>query len=280
MTIQILNYNMKPVDVAFSTFPGGEEHVRIGDLQNSNVVRVEAKITSSSEFMRLVMLLDALNRMNVMWDLLIPYFPYARQDRVCNTGEAFSLEVASSILDSMYKVGCTYKVADVHSPVIKTLIYITETPTFQIISSWTKLHDTLKSGEYVLVAPDKGAVKRVSEVSVVLDVPFIQCDKVRDPATTKITGMSVPENLDPNVHYMIVDDICDGGRTFIEVAKAMKANGATKISLYVTHGIFSNGMGELSKYFESIWTTNSFHDRMLGTYNEMEIHFFDIFSIM
>ncbi len=56
----------------------------------------------------------------------------------------------------------------------------------------------------------------------------------------------------------IVDDICDGGRTFIELAKTLKEKGAEKIYLYITHGIFSNGFGDLSTYFEHIYTTNSF----------------------
>ena len=33
-------------------------------------------------------------------------------------------------------------------------------------------------------------------------------------------------------------DICDGGRTFIELAKVLKDNGAKRVTLYVTHGIF------------------------------------------
>jgi ribose-phosphate pyrophosphokinase len=71
-------------------------------------------------------------------------------------------------------------------------------------------------------------------------------------------------NSDPTV-FVIVDDICDGGRTFIEVAKAIRKNRPTpiyqdKIFLVVSHGIFSNGLYELSKWVDGVWSTNSFSD--------------------
>jgi ribose-phosphate pyrophosphokinase len=61
--------------------------------------------------------------------------------------------------------------------------------------------------------------------------------------------------------YVIIDDICDGGRTFVELAKAIKDGRPTaKIYLVVTHGIFSAGYDQLGEYFEKIYTTNSYKD--------------------
>jgi ribose-phosphate pyrophosphokinase len=61
-----------------------------------------------------------------------------------------------------------------------------------------------------------------------------------------------------DLKYVIIDDICDGGRTFVELAKAMKESRPTaKIYLIVTHGIFSAGFDTLNQYFEGIYTTNS-----------------------
>jgi ribose-phosphate pyrophosphokinase len=73
---------------------------------------------------------------------------------------------------------------------------------------------------------------------------------------------------DADKDVFIIDDICDGGRTFIEIAKAV--NEVRKLSssvkpehygknyLIVTHGIFSAGFGQLAEYFEGIYTTNSY----------------------
>ncbi len=62
--------------------------------------------------------------------------------------------------------------------------------------------------------------------------------------------------------YVIVDDICDGGATFIEIAKKIKAaDPFARIYLIVTHGIFSKHTRELAEYFENIYTTNSIRNQ-------------------
>jgi len=57
-----------------------------------------------------------------------------------------------------------------------------------------------------------------------------------------------------------VDDICDGGGTFLGLATALKEKNAGKLSLIVSHGIFSKGFEELNKSFDTVFTTNSFRD--------------------
>ena len=55
---------------------------------------------------------------------------------------------------------------------------------------------------------------------------------------------------------LIVDDICDGGGTFSGIAQVLRANGAEKIYLCVTHGIFSKGI-EING-IDEIFTTDSY----------------------
>ena len=59
---------------------------------------------------------------------------------------------------------------------------------------------------------------------------------------------------------LIVDDICDGGRTFIELAKEIRKQTNLPIYLIVTHGIFSAGFEQLNEYFAGIFCTNSIKD--------------------
>jgi ribose-phosphate pyrophosphokinase len=56
---------------------------------------------------------------------------------------------------------------------------------------------------------------------------------------------------------IIIDDICDGGRTFIELAKVIKEQTDKPIYLVVTHGIFSGGFEKLSDVLDGIFCTNS-----------------------
>jgi ribose-phosphate pyrophosphokinase len=90
----------------------------------------------------------------------------------------------------------------------------------------------------------------------------------------------VPLNgTNPTEDFFIFDDICDGGRTFIEIAKVIKSHVwpsdekfQGKIYLVVTHGIFSAGLLELSKWFECVYTTNSVRDIDSETYSDYTVN--------
>ena len=61
--------------------------------------------------------------------------------------------------------------------------------------------------------------------------------------------------------FIIVDDLIDGGLTFVNISQVLKAYfPKNKVYLIVTHGIFSKGVEGLSKYFDGIYCTNSYQD--------------------
>jgi phosphoribosylpyrophosphate synthetase len=62
---------------------------------------------------------------------------------------------------------------------------------------------------------------------------------------------------------LIMDDLCDGGATFIveaEYLRDSKLLGDRKLYLFVYHGLFTNGLDTLLKHFDRIYTTNSYRD--------------------
>jgi ribose-phosphate pyrophosphokinase len=96
---------------------------------------------------------------------------------------------------------------------------------------------------------------------------LIIASKHRDIKTGKIIRTDVPGlTQEPGRrNFVIVDDICDGGRTFLEIAKTIRSERnisifGDKIYLVVTHGIFSAGFDELKKHFDGIYCTNSVSD--------------------
>lgn len=89
------------------------------------------------------------------------------------------------------------------------------------------------------------------------------CEKVRNPLTGKFEGFTVPE-IDRSIPTIIIDDICDGGGTFIGIAKELNMP-KELMGLYVTHGIFSRGFDELCSFFGKIITTNSYYDKENGS---------------
>jgi ribose-phosphate pyrophosphokinase len=119
------------------------------------------------------------------------------------------------------------------------------------------------SGSVCLVSPDAGAYKKVFDVAKEFNIEkIITATKVRDLKTGQILHTEVPTpDMHNDIKYVIIDDICDGGRTFTEIAKAIKASRPTaKIYLVVTHGIFSGGFYELDELFENVFCTNSYED--------------------
>jgi len=115
----------------------------------------------------------------------------------------------------------------------------------------------------VLVSPDAGAYKKIFDVAQKFGIrKIITATKVRDIKTGKILHTEIPVlNQHEDLKYVIVDDICDGGRTFIELAKAIHDSRPTaEVYLIVTHGIFSNSFDELSKHLKKVYSSNSYSD--------------------
>jgi ribose-phosphate pyrophosphokinase len=80
--------------------------------------------------------------------------------------------------------------------------------------------------------------------------------KERDLRTGALTNFkTTSDNLEGKTCF-IVDDICDGGGTFVGTAKMLKEKGAAKVVLIVSHGIFSKG--STIAEVDEIYTTDSF----------------------
>jgi len=239
------------------TFSGGEPHIRINtELSNTDNITITTRVRNFNDLGFLLVATDALKRIGVeSINLFLPYFPGARQDRIMQTGEALTVKIYAQIINAqLYK---QVTILDPHSDVTSALInnvIVKSTDSFvkEAISD---------IDNYLLVAPDAGAVKRVFNAAKVLkNSNVIDCTKMRETLTGNITGLRVNSGDLSNQTCVIIDDICDGGRTFIELAKELKKKRAGKLILIVTHGIFSKGYDELKKYYHKIICTNSFSD--------------------
>ena len=84
-------------------------------------------------------------------------------------------------------------------------------------------------------------------------MPIIRADKIRDTMTGALSGFEVYADDLTGKDVVILDDLCDGGGTFIGLAKKLREKGAAKITLYVTHGMFTKGVKDLLIYIEEVW---------------------------
>jgi ribose-phosphate pyrophosphokinase len=242
-------------------FSGGEVHVRMRfDLTaaKSGPCIIKAKITGSTAVMELLLLKNALNTATAItrFELELGYVPYGRQDRKCNPGEAFSLKVMADLINSMNFD--EVRILDPHSDVTPALINNCRVRKLEeIVRSHINLQAlALKT---TAIAPDAGAAKKVFEIAKHAQSRFYTAEKIRDVRDGSIQLTTVHASNLTGHDVTIWDDICDGGRTFIELAKVLKEMGVHEINLFVTHGIFSKGYDPLFEAgISRIYTTDSF----------------------
>jgi ribose-phosphate pyrophosphokinase len=258
-----LDKNFKPfegqkeINFQSLTFSGGEPHIKIqSNFEVNEAVTITHRLNSFNDLGLLCVTVDALRRMGVkIINLFIPYFPGARQDRVMIPGEPLSVKVYADILNAMNLNQVT--VFDAHSEVTPALVNnCVVIPNHTFIAAVIK-----KIGNKVkLISPDGGALKKIYKVSEYLGgVEVVECSKSRDVKTGKLSGFKVYNDDLQGSDCLIVDDICDGGGTFIGLAEELKKKNAGKLYLAVSHGIFNKGFDDL-KCFDGIFTTDSFRD--------------------
>ena len=222
----------------------------------TGTVTVSAQINTPADQMSLFFTTDALRRKYPLakFFLNMHYLPYARQDRVCNEGESHNLKVFCQMVNNL-KYDLVY-VADPHSSVATALlgnaVVIDQYEIFRGIKSSFR--------EWIILAPDNGATKKCEEFAKKVGAAgVITFSKTREMSTGEITSLKPNQEINPNGNYLVLDDLCDGGRTFIELAKYFSKT-ECRLELAITHGIFSYGVEIVASEFDHVYTTDSFRN--------------------
>ena len=257
-----------PIKNDLMTFPGGEPHVKLDmksivtssslpkaypDAAGGGRFLIDARVANMNDFGRLLVMADAVRRLDPLFvELFIPYFPGARQDRA-QEGEALTAKVFADIINLCRFDRVT--VVDPHSDVLPALV---DNVRVQHIAD--VIPGLLVEQMDYLVAPDQGAEKKVFAVGQKFRKPVINARKHRDMTTGKLSGFEVmfPDDLDLSEpkHFLVVDDICDGGGTFIGLAEQFPTTNVS-LHLWTTHGIYSKGFGELLAQYVSLHCSDS-----------------------
>lgn len=242
-------------------FPGGELHIRVhesvmSEIEKSESIAITARVTSSDKLIEAMLLCDAVKQeANRSVSLVLPYLPYGRADRRFSPGDCFGIATFARLINSANVTAVTL---DAHSAQgLQQFDRIQDLPSNTFIERAFKDFGCDDANAVTLLFPDKGARQRYDAVSSRYK-NVLHCSKERNLLTGKLQGFKVPDRAEfQTKKVLIVDDICDGGGTFNGIADSLNEFGLN-LALYVTHGIFSKGFGELDKHFERIYTTDSF----------------------
>lgn len=218
------------VKVEPTKFPDGTSQVWKLPEPLSPVSVVTWEFENEGEIMHVAQLAMLLGSHGILPHLHLPFLPYGRQDKKVANDATFALRTFAQMIRSM---GFVYiDTLDAHSDVFMKLTgAVSLNPKSLII-------DAVKATKAKVIGlPDHGAYLRYGHY----EWPFIVGKKERDQSTGQLhyEGASGTDVKDKTV--LIVDDICDGGATFIQFAELLYSAGAKEIHMFTTHGIYSKG---------------------------------------
>ena len=242
----------KSILLEFDKYPDGTENLKtiVGLSTSKCYLNVKIKDPNRDLF-RILLAREALKVAKVENVVLnIPYLPHARADRVFSSFHVSPLKVFCQVINSL---GFSeVLVEDIHSHVTLQ----------ELMCSRSSLNIPSVPSNVGICAPDQGSIGRASKFAEVNSCEVIYCTKQRDietgvPTVTEIKSPVAPKGQE----VLIVDDICDGGGTFIALAKELKGMGYGKVGLFVTHGIFSKGFRVFDDVIDEITCNN-----IIGSY--------------
>lgn len=217
-------------------------------------IQIDWRYHNISEFFHVVQLIDLIRSKDLSSniELYIPYFPFARQDKSINNSSCFALRSFIRLFTDLHINKLT--TYDMHNDIfdeflmngieIENII-----PTFDLPK------------ESVVIFPDAGAKKRYPSIqnqSITFNKKRLEFSgEIIESYLTTESELKL-NNLPKDTHFVIIDDICDGGATFIRIAKVMTDLDFDNIDLQVSHGLFTKGRQILRDAgIKNIETTNS-----------------------
>lgn len=229
----MIKLNGQPINITH--FPDGTTQVwKLQDviLQEADNAKYDWWFESEAEVMHLAQAKALTNAHGLQSTLEIHYLPYGRQDKEVSNVSTFALHCFAEILNTL-KFGEVI-IHDPHSEVALKLIQRSEAvyPEKMLeVAKFTAWSD-------LVCYPDKGAQSKYTKI---YSYPYVVGEKIRDQLTGEITSCKIEGDV-AGKKIMIVDDICDGGATFVGIATALKRAGAADVTLFVSHGLFTKGL--------------------------------------
>lgn len=264
-------------EVEHHVFPDGEQRIQLQeDVVDQDVVVIQSTgIPTDQNYIELFLLLDAATRNGAKSvTAVIPYIGYSRQDHIFRSGEARSLEV---MINSIEVNGATQVIGfDFHS--IKTA----ELFTFPVtqLSALPLFASTIKElgfidNDTVLVSPDMGGLRRLSQLSEMLgSMAMTSVEKNRDLTTGDINASEVHGEI--KRRCLIVDDMISSGKTTVQAIEMCKKHGAEEVYVFATHPVFS---GDAAKILEESPAKKIFVTDTIDVPKEKQFEKLEVLSI-
>jgi ribose-phosphate pyrophosphokinase len=236
LAIEIANILDVPLGLAQTThLPDSEIHVKIKDLvRGQDIFLIQpCSVPVNDNFIELLLYLDAFKRASAnSVSVVIPYFPYARQERMAKGREAISARVVANALESNGADRVIY--VDIHALAIQGFFNIPVDP----LSAVPLLSKYFNSDEFntaAIVSPDVGRASLAGKYAEALNLPLVVMHKRRDDfsetTTTHVVGDM--EGRQP----IIIDDLIAGGSVLKQIDALYEKGAVGQAFFSITHPI-------------------------------------------
>ena len=238
----------------FETFPDGEIGLQIlENVRNKDVFLLQSVARRPNHYlMELLIMIDALKRASARSvAVILPYYPYARQDRKDRGRVPITAKLVANLLE---KAGVTRLLTmDLHTEQIQGFFDI---PVDNLYARPLFVRAIRESGlsDIVVVSPDVGSNKMARKFAEDLKTDLAIVDKRRINAERVEATALIGDVEGKNV--VMVDDICSTGTTLKAAAHVCKQAGAKTITICVSHALMMSNPLE-SPEIDQIYLTNT-----------------------
>ncbi|MGL5617506.1 MAG: ribose-phosphate diphosphokinase [Metamycoplasmataceae bacterium] len=249
---------IKLVEIKKTTFADGEMILKSVDtVRNANVF-VIGNTSSSESIMELLLFIDSIKRASAGTITVInSYYGYSRQDRKAKQREPIGARLMANILEI---AGVNKLITvDLHNPSIQGFFNIPVDDLRWSISLASYLSETSSNLKFSIVSPDHGGAVRARVLAELISqtVKIAIIDKRRTGAN-KSEILGILGNV-KGKNIIIIDDIIDTGNTILKAAEALRKEGAKKIYIAATHGLFTKSFDgfEKSEFIDKVLVSDS-----------------------
>ena len=227
-------------DVELKTFANDETYCRyLESIRGADVFLVQTGCPPvDKNLMELVLMIQAAKLASAKRiTAVVPWFPYARQDRKAKPREPIS---ARLIADMLQLAGVDRVLTmDLHAGQIQGFFTIPVDHMTALQLFATHFRDLGLTGEGVVaVAPDAGRAKHAVRFAEMIEASFAIMHKMR-PEHERAEITEVTGKVRGKV-AIVGDDVAITGGTLVAGAHALKEHGATEVNVFVTHALLSD----------------------------------------
>ena len=174
-------------------------------------------------------------------NVVMPYFGYARQDRIAASREPITAKLIANML---VKAGVNRVLTlDLHAVQVQGFFDIPVDNLFTMPLFAEYYNEKGFTGsDVVVVSPKNSGVKRARSLAEYLDAPIAIIDYAQDDSERE-EGYIIGEVEGKTA--ILVDDILNTGKTFAEAAKILERGGVKDIYAVASHGLFAGGAAEV-----------------------------------